>query len=86
MKGKVMNYRGGRRTQKANQMIIVPEESSSKDDASKLIGKRVEWKTPSGRKIRGEVTKAHGGKGNILVRFEKGLPGQSLGTEVEIQD
>jgi len=81
-----MNYRGGRRTQKTNQMIIAPEKSSSKDDASKLIGKKVEWTTPSGKKIEGEVTKAHGGNGSVLVRFEKGLPGQSLGTEVDITD
>ncbi len=86
MKGKVMNYRGGRRTQKTNQMIIAPERSSSKDDASKLIGKKVEWTTPSGKKINGEISRIHGGKGYIIARFEKGLPGQSLGTEVDITD
>ncbi len=81
-----MNYRGGRRTQKTNQMILLPENCSTKEDAAKLIGKKVEWTTPSGKKIEGEITKPHGRKGNILAKFEKGLPGQSLGTEIEIKD
>ena len=80
-----MNYRGGRRTQRSNQMIIAPEKSSSKDDAEKLIGKRVEWATPSGKKINGKVSRVHGSNGYVIARFEKGLPGQSLGTDVEIQ-
>lgn len=81
-----MNYRGGVRTQKTNQMIIAPEKSSSKEDAGKLLGKRVDWTTPSGKEITGEVSRIHGSNGYVVARFEKGLPGQSLGTEVEIQD
>lgn len=79
-----MNYTGGRHTQHPNRLVILPEGISSKETASKLVGKQVEWTTPSGNKITGRVDKIHGRKGSILVKFEKGLPGQALGTEVEI--
>ncbi len=86
MKGIIMNYRGGRRTQRVNQMIVLPENSSNKDDAIKLVGRKVEWNTPAGNKIVGKITKPHGRKGAVIVRFNKGLPGQAIGTEVEIRD
>jgi len=85
MKGKVMNYRGGVNTQKANQMIIAPENCSNKEEAAKLLGKKVEWKTPSGKILVGKVSRLHGRKGEVIARFKKGLPGQALGTEIEIK-
>ncbi|MBN2251613.1 MAG: 50S ribosomal protein L35ae [Candidatus Altiarchaeota archaeon] len=84
MKGKVANYQGGAHTQQTNKMVVIPEGTENKEDAAKLIGKEVEWTTPSGKKIKGRVSKVHGRKGTVLVKFEKGLPGQALGTEVEI--
>ena len=85
MKGRIVNYRGGMRTQETDQMIILAENCSNKEDASKLIGKSVEWTTPSGNKIVGKIVKAHGRTGSLIARFNKGLPGQALGTEVEIK-
>lgn len=82
MKGVVMAYRGSHKTQDNKRMIIQPEGSDSKESAEKLVGKKVVWNS----KIEGVITKAHGGKGAVLVRFsEKGLPGQALGTRVEIE-
>jgi large subunit ribosomal protein L35Ae len=52
--------------------------------ADGIVGKRVVWKTQTGKEIVGRVSKAHGNSGAVLARFEKGLPGQALGTEVEI--
>ncbi len=86
MKGRIVNYRGGMRTQETDQMVILAENCSTKEDASKLIGKGVEWTTPSGKKIVGRIIKAHGRTGSVLARFNKGLPGQALGTGVEIKD
>ena len=65
-------------------MILEVDETDSKEDAKKLLGKKVEWTTPAGNKITGEITRAHGGKGNVVARFEKGLPGQAMGTKVKI--
>lgn len=86
MKGRVVNYRGGVNTQRANQMIISPEKSSSKEEAAKLLGKKVEWKTPSGKILVGKISRVHGRKGEVVARFKKGLPGQALGTEIEIKE
>ncbi|MBM3309490.1 MAG: 50S ribosomal protein L35ae [Candidatus Altiarchaeales archaeon] len=85
MKATVINYRGGKRTQKVNQFILSPEKSKNKEEASKLLGKKVEWTTPAGKKLVGEVTRIHGNSGAVVARFEKGLPGQALGTAIEIQ-
>jgi large subunit ribosomal protein L35Ae len=85
MKGKIVNYRSGKNTQTTNQFVVAPEGSSSKADASKFLGSAVEWTTISGKKIAGKITKVHGKKGAVLARFNKGLPGQALGTDVEIK-
>jgi len=79
-----VNYRGGVNTQYSNQMVIMPEGCENKEDASKLVGKKVYWTTPSGKHIVGKIRKAHGRKGAVLVKFNKGLPGQALGGEVDI--
>jgi len=84
MKGVIVNYKGGKHTQVTNQMIIAPENSSSRDDASKLVGKKVIYNT--GKKdIAGEVRSAHGNSGAIRVLFETGMPGQSIGKSIEIK-
>jgi len=84
MKGRVVNYKGGAHTQYTNRMIIAPEGIENKEQAEKLVGKAVAWNTPSGNKINGKVSKVHGKNGTVLVKFEKGLPGQALGTQVDI--
>lgn len=86
MKATIMNYRGSHKTQHPKQMILQPEGSASKEDAAKLVGKKATWTTKTGNKIVGLVTAPHGNSGAVRVRFdEKGLPGQSLGTTVQIE-
>ena len=83
MKGVIVNYKGGKHTQVTNQMIISSEEVTSREEAEKLVGKKVVWNT--GKKdITGEVRSAHGNSGAIRVLFETGMPGQSIGKVVEI--
>ena len=84
MKGVIVNYRRGRHTQNPYQMIVKVEGVESKEDAEKLVGKEVIWKTPSGKEIKGKVSGTHGNKGAVRVRFEKGMPGQAIGTEVTL--
>jgi len=85
MKGRIVNYRRGVTTQTNDQMVVEVEGIKSRAEASNLAGKRIVWITATGREMIGKVGKPHGNKGAILVRFNKGLPGQALGTEVEIQ-
>ena len=87
MKGKIVAFRGSFRTKYGNHLIVMVDGVDKREKAVKLEGKNVEWKNPEGKKkvvISGYVSKAHGGKGCVRVVFEKGLPGQSLGTEVKI--
>jgi large subunit ribosomal protein L35Ae len=84
MKGIIVNFRSGKSTQKDSHMIISIEGVDSREKAGQMVGKNVEWKTQAGNSIKGTVASAHGNKGAIRVIFEKGMPGQSLGTEVEV--
>jgi len=86
MKGTIINYRGSYKEQNTNQMIISIDGITTKADTKKVIGKKAVWTTPTGKKIAGIITSAHGSKGCVKASFlEKGLPGQSLGTKVEIE-
>ncbi len=85
MQGRIVNFRGNIRMQKYNQLIILVSDVTSKEKAQELIGKNVVWKTPAGREIKGKVTNVHGDGGALRTHFEQGMPGQCLGTTVEIQ-
>lgn len=84
MQGTIVSFRRGRHTQKTSHMILKVETVEDKDAAEKLVGKKVSWKSPAGKEIKGEVASAHGGNGRVRAIFEKGMPGQSLGTPVEV--
>ncbi len=83
MKGVIVNYKGGKHTQVTNQMIIASTEVTTREEAQKLVGKKVIYNT--GKKdISGEVRAAHGNSGALRVLFETGMPGQAIGQVVSI--
>ena len=87
MEAVIVNFRRGRHTQKCNHIILYTEEIKTKEEAQKFVGKEVVWKNPKGKnkvEIKGKVASSHGNKGNLRAIFEKGLPGQALGTKVNI--
>ncbi|RLG11927.1 50S ribosomal protein L35ae [Candidatus Pacearchaeota archaeon] len=83
--GKVIQFRRGRKTIHKRHFLIEIEACKNREDAEKFIGKEVEWKSPSGKIIKGKISSAHGNKGVVRAIFEKGLPGQAVTTEVEIK-
>ena len=86
MKATVIQFRRGRKNYTPRHFIIEIEGSNSREDASKFVGKTVVWKS-TGKEptiITGKISSAHGGNGVVRAIFEKGLPGQAIGTEVEI--
>ena len=87
MEGIIVNFRRGRRSQVTNQMIIQPIGIEGKEKASKLVGKTVAWLCPGKDKkvIKGKVSSLHGGKGCVRALFERGMPGQSVGTKIKIE-
>ena len=66
-------------------MIIKVEGVSDKEKASSLVGKKVTWKTPSGKELVGEIKAIHGNSGAVRATFTTGMPGQAVGTKVKIE-
>ncbi|MFH1376559.1 MAG: 50S ribosomal protein L35ae [Candidatus Woesearchaeota archaeon] len=85
MDGVIINYRGSHKTQYPNQMIVKVEGYDNKEKSKELVKKTVTWVTPSGKEMKGTVMKEHGNKGAVRVKFEKGLPGQAIGTKVKVE-
>jgi len=53
------------------------------NESGKVIGWLIGWpeKNP---KLFGRIMGLHGRSGNLMARFQKGLPGQAIGTKVII--
>jgi large subunit ribosomal protein L35Ae len=84
IKSKILQFRRGRHTVKERHFLIEIPDIKTKEEAVKFIGKEVVWKSPAGKIIRGKISSAHGNKGVVRAIFEKGLPGQAITTEVEV--
>ncbi len=84
IKGKVVQFRRSLKHIHEKHFIL-DLGLKSKKEAEKFIGKHVSWKSPAGKIIEGKVSGSHGNKGMIRAIFEKGLPGQSINTEVEVK-
>ncbi len=85
MRGLVINVRRGRKHTHKYQVIIRVDGVSTRAQASQLVGKRVVWVSPSGKRFTGKITAPHGTKGAVRARFARGVPGQMIGSVVEIE-
>ena len=83
--GTVIQFRRGRHTIQEKHFIL-DLGFKSRQEAAKAVGKEVEWKSPGKNKkvIKGKISAAHGNSGLVRAIFEKGLPGQSIGTSIEV--
>ncbi len=84
MKGIVVQFRRSRHRIKEKHYLL-DLGLASRADAQKMKGKEVEWKSPSGKVIKGKISDAHGNKGLVRAIFEKGLPGQAITTDIEVK-
>ena len=66
-------------------MIIKVDGVEDNAKAKHLLSKKVVWESPAGKKLVGKIASIHGNKGNLRVIFEKGLPGQAIGSKVKIE-
>lgn len=83
LKGVIISYRRGPKTQNPKECLIRFLGVESAGEAGRLIGRKVVW--PVGeRKCRGKILALHGRKGLVRARFRKGVPGKALGSQVEI--
>jgi large subunit ribosomal protein L35Ae len=83
IQGIIVNYRVGPKTQKSKECIIQFPHVNSVSEAGRLIGRKVAWNNGD-TKIIGNIVDLHGKKGLVRARFRKGLPGQALGTTVQL--
>ncbi len=67
-------------------MILKAASLDSREKAKKLLGKKVVWTSPAGKKLHGEIKAVHGNKGALRAIFEHGLPGQAIGTKIKIEE
>jgi len=83
---KVIQFRRGRKTFKPRHFLIEIPEVDTREKAATFVGKTTEWKSTGKEQtiIKGKISSAHGGNGVVRAIFEKGLPGQAIGTDVEI--
>jgi len=84
IQGIFVNYRQGMFSQNTHSALIRIPGISSVGAASKYIGRKVIWQSQTGKQLTGKLITTHGQAGILLARFKRGLPGQALGTEVEI--
>ena len=75
MEATIVHFRQGRHHVTPNQMVLDISGVETKQDAAKLVGKKVIWASPAKKEITGKITGAHGNKGAVRVLFEKGMPG-----------
>ena len=83
VKGVIVNYRRGPRTQKPKEYLLKFSDLKSVSESSQLIGRKVSWPVGN-RKCVGKIVAAHGRNGLVRARFRKGVPGDALGSFLEI--
>ena len=81
--GRIVNYRIGIRTQFSRECLIQFAHVDSVAQAGQLVGQKVVWKGENKKHI-GKIVGFHGKNGAVRVKFKKGVPGQALGTTVEL--
>lgn len=84
MAARVVQFRRGLKRIHEKHFIL-DVGAKSREEAEKSVGKKVEWKSPAGKIIKGKIAACHGNKGLVRAIFEKGLPGQAVTTEVEVK-
>lgn len=81
--GRILNYRIGIRTQFSRECLIQFSNVDSVAQAGPLIGHKVAWRGDNKKSV-GKIVGFHGKNGVVRVKFKKGVPGQALGSKVEL--
>jgi large subunit ribosomal protein L35Ae len=81
--GRIMNYRIGIRTQMSRECLVQFTDVVSSAQAGHLIGRKIVWKGEK-KQLTGRIVGFHGKNGAVRVKFKRGVPGQALGTMVEL--
>jgi ribosomal protein L35AE/L33A len=80
--GRITNYRIGIRTQQSKECLIEFNGFNS-SLAGQIVGKKVTW-SHAKKKLTGKIMGFHGKNGAVRVKFGTPIPGQAIGTTVEL--
>ena len=83
VQGFIVSCRRGPKTQKPKEYLLRFPGIESDNRAARLIGRRVAWPVRKHKAV-GKIVALHGKNGLVRARFRKGVPGQALGSPVEI--
>ena len=83
VKGYIINFRKGPKTQKNDELIIEIPKVNSRVKASRYIGRKAVIRMDD-KEFIGKIVAPHGSKGKLRVKFRRGLPGKILGTPIII--
>lgn len=81
--GRITNYRIGIRAQQPKECLVELNSVTSASLAGKLIGQKVVWMNGKD-KFTGKIVGAHGRNGMVRVKFARPVPGQAIGTVVQL--
>jgi ribosomal protein L35AE/L33A len=81
--GRIVNYRIGIKAQMGKWCLIQFGDADSIFRMGQIIGRKVVLKYGKNRFI-GKVMSFHGKNGVVEAHFRKGVPGQALGSMVEL--
>jgi ribosomal protein L35AE/L33A len=81
--GRITNYRTGIKAQQPKECLITFNHVTSVSLAGKLLGQKVIW-TNGKNKFTGKIVGMHGRNGMVRVKFANPVPGQAIGTLVEL--
>ena len=85
MEGLLTNFRRSAHHQTTHHLLIHVDGYDTRVKSEKLLGKKVTWKSPAGKEIKGEIKAVHGNKGIVRAIFEKSLPGQAIAQKVKVE-
>ena len=83
VQGVIVNYRTGPKTQTSREYLIQFAHTHSVSEAAGLVGRKVAWQKGND-KVIGKIVSLHGKKGVVRARLRKGLPGQAIGTTIQL--
>lgn len=86
MEACVKSFRRGKNTKYDRQVIAELDGVEKSEEVTKLVGKKAVYRTKGGKEIKGKVSSPHGNSGALRIRFRKGLPGQIIGSTIEIEE
>ena len=81
--GRITSYRVGLKTQQSKECLIEFNNMNT-TSTGRLVGQKVVWVNGK-KRFTGKIMGLHGRNGVVRVKFARPVPGQAIGTTVELK-